>query len=788
MEINLIADSSVSSAPAGFTAAVEEAAQIYQELFPGNYTVNIRYGWGTWDNQVDPGLTRVSGAEGGPVNGTTVSYATLKSWLTADYSLPYQQVALASLPSSNTAFPDDANTFYVSNAQEKAFGVYTGSSSAVDGAIGFGTATSSQYFLEAALHEIGHALGRTTDFYAGDPTILDLFRYSAPSTYDWTGYDASYLSFNNGVTDLADFSTVSDYADFAIDLLTPNDPYNYMVNGTANTLTSLDIELMNVLGFGSTATPPDITVSTVADVTVQAGQSIAASSLITSISNPHHDFITEYLYLDNGGGSGHFTVNGVQQPDGEWIYTSSSETVDYVGGSSSGSDFIEVGVYDATTNSYAYSSIFSAVTTGTGSSSQGSSSGANLQIAGFGDFSTTSNSSEMLLYNADIGQFAIYGVTANFAEAAVTSTLAQVGLNWQIAGVGDFSGNANESDMLLHNTDNGTFELYDIVSNTVTWAAPIAQVGLGWQVAGFGDFSGNPNETDMLLQNSNTGAFELYDISQNAVTWAGQVAQVGSNWQVAGFGDFSTNANESDMLLRNVNTGAFELYDNGQNAIVPVGIVAVVGLDWQVAGFGDFSGNPNETDMILRNSNTGVYELYDISHNAVVSATAIAQVGLDWQVAGFGDFSGNPNETDMLLWNSDTGVFELYDISNNTVTSSTSLGQLGLGNQLSGGATAPSAQNAWSAPVAPSPASTDTLFVFLGNFGQNTVQDFNPLIDQIELSATEFPNFAAVESHMQQVGANTVITYDTANTITLVGVSAASLAASNFEFTLGYAE
>ena len=168
---------------------------------------------------------------------------------------------------------------------------------------------------------------------------MDLFRYSAPGTYDWSGYDPSYLSFNKGVTDLADFSTVSDFADFAIDSLTPNDPYNWMVNGTANTLTSLDVQLMNVLGFGSTATPPNVAVSTVADVSVQAGQSIAASSLITSISNPHHDSITEYLYLDNGGGSGYFTVNGVHQPDGEWIYTSGSETVDYVGGASPGSDF-----------------------------------------------------------------------------------------------------------------------------------------------------------------------------------------------------------------------------------------------------------------------------------------------------------------------------------------------------------------------------------------------------------------------------------------------------------------
>jgi hypothetical protein len=56
----------------------------------------------------------------------------------------------------------------------------------------------------------------------------------------------------------------------------------------------------------------------------------------------------------------------------------------------------------------------------------------------------------------------------------------------------------------------------------------MGQVGLEWTVAGFGDFSGNANETDMLMRNSNTGAFEVYDISHNAITSAASMGQVGS--------------------------------------------------------------------------------------------------------------------------------------------------------------------------------------------------------------------------------------------------------------------
>ena len=145
--------------------------------------------------------------------------------------------------------------------------------------------------------------------------------------------------------------------------------------------------------------------------------------------------------------------------------------------------------------------------------------------------------------------------------------MGQVGLEWQVAGFGDFSGRANETDMLMRNIKTGAFEVYDIANNQLTGAATMGQVGLEWQVAGFGDFSGNANETDMLMRNSNTGAFELYDISNNTITSAPHaMGQVGLEWQVAGFGQFSGNAGEADMVLRNSKTGAFEVYDISQQS------------------------------------------------------------------------------------------------------------------------------------------------------------------------------------------------------------------------------
>jgi hypothetical protein len=57
MQITLIPGSSIASAPAGLTKAVEEAASVFEQDFPGNYNVNITYGWGTFDNAPSNVLT-----------------------------------------------------------------------------------------------------------------------------------------------------------------------------------------------------------------------------------------------------------------------------------------------------------------------------------------------------------------------------------------------------------------------------------------------------------------------------------------------------------------------------------------------------------------------------------------------------------------------------------------------------------------------------------------------------------------------------------------------------------
>jgi hypothetical protein len=80
-----------------------------------------------------------------------------------------------------------------------------------------------------------------------------------------------------------------------------------------------------------------------------------------TVTNTNRDSITAYWIEDLGGGTGHITVGGISKADGQWISTTSNwANVQYVGGSSPGVDKLELAAYDATTNSFVYSSPFTA--------------------------------------------------------------------------------------------------------------------------------------------------------------------------------------------------------------------------------------------------------------------------------------------------------------------------------------------------------------------------------------------------------------------------------------------
>jgi hypothetical protein len=72
-------------------------------------------------------------------------------------------------------------------------------------------------------------------------------------------------------------------------------------------------------------------------------------------------------------------------------------------------------------------------------------------------------------------------------------------------------------------------------------------------------------------------------------------------------------------------------------------------------------------------------------------------------------------------------------------------------------------------------------FVFGAAIGTEVINGFAST-DSIQFSKSDFASWSALQSHISQSGANTVITLDASDTVTLTGVTATSLTSSEFKF------
>ncbi|MGA8170940.1 MAG: NF038122 family metalloprotease [Methylocystis sp.] len=316
MQINLIYDSSTASAPAAFFTAMNYCVQYLDSLITNNITVNIEVGWGEIQGQ-----SLGAGVLGeGNISGATLSYAQLKADLLANSNSAADASAYANLPSADISH---GAGFYVSLAQEKAWGLIPADGTEIDGYVGFSDsvawtfdpnnqAVAGDYdFIGDALHELTHALGRDSGLNATWPdTVMDLFQYSSAGTLQTHHGGASYFSINGGVTDLADFSSTSDLGDWSTTV--PNDSFDAYSNmDTAYSISETDITLLNILGFS--VTPQHGSVSSVNAATDDSVSEVGIGHVVTITLNtaaPETVTGTPTLRLNDGeaatyvGGSG----------------------------------------------------------------------------------------------------------------------------------------------------------------------------------------------------------------------------------------------------------------------------------------------------------------------------------------------------------------------------------------------------------------------------------------------------------------------------------------------------
>ncbi len=71
-------------------------------------------------------------------------------------------------------------------------------------------------------------------------------------------------------------------------------------------------------------------------------------------------------------------------------------------------------------------------------------------------------------------------------------------------------------------------------------------------------------------------------------------------------------------------------------------------------------------------------------------------------------------------------------------------------------------------------------FVFAGDFGHNTVNNFHPALDIIQLQASQFGSLANVFADLHQVGADSVLTLDASHVVTITNTAVANLTSANF--------
>lgn len=214
VNIHVVYDSSVGSAPAGFTSVVQQVADFFAGAFQDStpITINIDVGFGEVD-----GMRLGIGAVGESVtNLQQVSY----SQLTAAYSTSGLSLG-NSVPSGN---------LYVSYAEAKALNIAITSPQSVDGWVGFSSksgifdynnadgVSSNQYdFYGAVAHEFSEVMGRIllaggTINNTASYMAYDFFHFTSPGIQDFSG-NGGYFSKDNGTTNLANFNNPSNGGD-----------------------------------------------------------------------------------------------------------------------------------------------------------------------------------------------------------------------------------------------------------------------------------------------------------------------------------------------------------------------------------------------------------------------------------------------------------------------------------------------------------------------------------------------------------------------------------------------
>jgi len=221
--------------------------------------------------------------------------------------------------------------------------------------------------------------------------------------------------------------------------------------------------------------------------------------------------------------------------------------------------------------------------------SSGTATGNDWKIAGFGDFDGVGTSD--ILWRHNTGSLAIWfmrdGVFYGEAYPPGPSN------DWSIESVADFNGD-RFSDILWRNED-GTVDIslskegsFEAGSETAGVHTELVGVGLDWQIAGTGDFNGD-SRSDILWRNQDgTVAIWLMDglVRHEEYPSTHYPPIPSQDWQIQKIGDFNGDK-KSDILWRNTD-GKLRIWFMYGGLIIDQKDPRAVANDWSIIDVGNF--------------------------------------------------------------------------------------------------------------------------------------------------------------------------------------------------------